>query len=156
MKTVLCYGDSLTWGYDPVERSRHALADRWSSVLAATLGADVAVIADGLNGRTTAFDDFTADCDRNGVRTLPTALHTHAPLDLVILMLGSNDMKPMLAGTAIAAAKGMRRLGALGQNHSWTQAYQAPPVLVVAPPPLGPTAPPVYAVRSPARAPLAD
>ena len=145
MKTVLCYGDSLTWGYDPVERSRHALADRWSSVLAAALGADVAVIADGLNGRTTAFDDFTADCDRNGVRTLPTALHTHAPLDLVILMLGSNDMKPMLAGTAIAAAKGMRRLVELVQNHSWQQSYEAPQVLVVAPPALVPTADPDYA-----------
>jgi hypothetical protein len=67
------------------------------------------VVADGLNGRTTAFDDYTGDCDRNGARTLPTALHAHAPLDLVIIMLGSNDMKPVIAGTAHAASKGMRR-----------------------------------------------
>ena len=145
MKTVLCYGDSLTWGYDPVERGRHAFADRWSSVLAAALGSDVDVIADGLNGRTTAFDDFTADCDRNAARTLPTALHAHAPLDLVIVMLGSNDMKPMLAGTAIAAAKGMRRLVELVQKHGWQQDYETPQVLVVSPPALVPTADPDYA-----------
>ena len=57
MKTVLCYGDSLTWGYNAENLSRHALADRWPSVLQAALGSGVKVIAEGLNGRTTAFDD---------------------------------------------------------------------------------------------------
>ncbi|PWW03905.1 lysophospholipase L1-like esterase [Hoeflea marina] len=156
MKTVLCYGDSLTWGYDPVERGRHDLADRWPSALAAALGEGVHVIADGLNGRTTAFDDYTADCDRNGVRTLPTALHAHAPLDLVVLMLGSNDMKPMLAGTAIAAAKGMRRLVELVQTHSWPMPYETPQVLVVSPPPLVPTADPDFAAMFAGGVPEAD
>ena len=77
MKTVLCYGDSLTWGYDPETLGRHRLEDRWPSALAAALGEGVHVVADGLNGRTTASDDHTADCDRNGARTLPTVLHTH-------------------------------------------------------------------------------
>lgn len=146
MKTVLCYGDSLTWGYDPENRARHALEDRWPSVLAASLGEGVHVVADGLNGRTTAFDDYTGDCDRNGARTLPTALHTHAPLELVIIMLGSNDMKPVVAGTAHGASKGMRRLLQLVRLHAWPVADLEPPqVLVVAPPPLVETADPDFA-----------
>lgn len=146
MKTVLCYGDSLTWGYNPGTRARHALEDRWSTVLAASLGEGVHVTADGLNGRTTAFDDYTGDCDRNGARTLPTVLHTHAPLDLVIIMLGSNDMKPALAGTAHAASKGIRRLLDLVRLHAWPVADLEPPqVLVVSPPPLVETADPDFA-----------
>jgi len=145
MKTVLCYGDSLTWGYDPESRARHALEDRWPSVLAACLGEGVHVVADGLNGRTTAFDDYTSDCDRNGARILPTALHTHAPLDLVIIMLGSNDMKPLVAGKAHAASKGMRRLLDLIRLHGWPMEQELPQILVVSPPPLVETADPDFA-----------
>lgn len=144
MKTVLCYGDSLTWGYDPETRSRHALEDRWPSALAASLGDGVHVVADGLNGRTTVFDDYTGDCDRNGARTLPTALHAHAPLDLVIIMLGSNDMKPAVAGTAHAASKGIRRLLQLVRLHAWPVEQEVPQILVVAPPPLVETADPDF------------
>jgi lysophospholipase L1-like esterase len=122
MKTVLCYGDSLTWGYDPQSRSRHALEDRWPSALAASLGDGVHVVADGLNGRTTVFDDYTGDCDRNGARTLPTALHSHAPLDL-----------------------GIRRLVQLVRLHNWPVEQDVPQILVVAPPTLVETADPDFA-----------
>ena len=94
-KTVLCYGDSLTWGYSAETVGRHAYEDRWPSVLQKALGDRVRVIPEGLNGRTTAFDDHLADCDRNGARILPTILQSHNPLDLVIIMLGTNDMKPV-------------------------------------------------------------
>ncbi|MEQ8307689.1 MAG: SGNH/GDSL hydrolase family protein [Hoeflea sp.] len=144
MKTVLCYGDSLTWGHDPAGNGRHALEDRWPSTLAAALGDDVYVVADGLNGRTTAFDDHTADCDRNGARTLPTSLHVHAPLDLVVIMLGSNDMKPVIHGTAHGAAKGMKRLIDLVRSHVWPMEQEIPQVLIVSPPPLVETADPDF------------
>lgn len=136
MKTILCYGDSLTWGYEAVNGGRHALADRWPTVLQALLGEGYQTITEGLNGRTTAFDDHLADCDRNGARVLPTILHSHAPLDLVILMLGTNDMKPYTAGSAIAAASGMRRLVNIVQTHVWPIEMAEPPILIVAPPPL--------------------
>ncbi|TIN35521.1 MAG: arylesterase, partial [Mesorhizobium sp.] len=55
MKTILCYGDSLTWGYDAGSLGRLALEDRWPSVLKTALGDGIEVIAEGLNGRTTAF-----------------------------------------------------------------------------------------------------
>lgn len=141
MKTVLCYGDSLTWGYSAETLDRHDFADRWPSVLAKALGAEVTVIAEGLNGRTTAYDDHLADCDRNGARILPTILHSHDPLDLVILMLGANDMKPTICGTAFGALQGMERLVELVRRHAWSfEREEQPGILIVAPPPLCDTA----------------
>ena len=141
MKTVLCYGDSLTWGSDAETGGRHARQDRWPVVLQAALGDDAQVIAEGLRGRTTAFDEHLADCDRNGARILPTVLYTHAPVDLVILLLGTNDMKPAIAGTAVAAMQGMRRLVSLIQLNALRDGSAEPPaILIVAPPPLCETA----------------
>lgn len=141
MKTVLCYGDSLTWGSDAETGGRHARQDRWPVVLQAALGDDAQVIAEGLRGRTTAFDEHLADCDRNGARILPTVLYTHAPIDLVILLLGTNDMKPAIAGTAVAAMQGMRRLVSLIQLNALRDGSAEPPaILIVAPPPLCETA----------------
>lgn len=133
-KTVLCYGDSLTWGYDPVSLRRHAYEDRWPSVLQAALGGAAHVIPEGLNGRTSAFDDHLADCDRNGARVLPTILQTHAPLDLVIIMLGTNDMKSVVAGSAFAACQGISRLVRLIRNHAWPFEFDGPDILIIAPP----------------------
>lgn len=144
LRNILAYGDSLTWGYDPANCSRHAFEIRWTSVLADALGPDVRVFADGLNGRTTAYDDLTADCERNGVRTLPTVLHTHAPLDLVIIMLGTNDMKPSVVGSAVGALKGMRRLIELVDRHVWPFPVETPQVLIMAPPSVVETADPEY------------
>ena len=141
MKTVLCYGDSLTWGSDAETGGRHPRQDRWPVVLQAALGDDAQVIAEGLRGRTTAFDEHLADCDRNGARILPTVLYTHAPIDLVILLLGTNDMKPAIAGTAVAAMQGMRRLVSLIQLNALRDGSAEPPaILIVAPPPLCETA----------------
>lgn len=141
MKTVLCYGDSLTWGYNAETLDRHAFEDRWPSVLAKALGPDVAVIAEGLNGRTTAYDDHLADCDRNGARILPTILHSHDPIDLVIILLGANDMKPILCGTAFGAMQGMERLVELVRHHVWSFGDKdGPEILIVSPPPLCETA----------------
>ncbi|OJF90034.1 SGNH/GDSL hydrolase family protein [Pararhizobium antarcticum] len=141
MKTVLCYGDSLTWGYSAETLGRHAFEDRWTSVLQAALGDGVTVIAEGLNGRTTVYDDHTADCDRNGARILPTTLHSHDPIDLVIIMLGANDMKPVLCGTAFGAVQGMERLVEIVRKHAWSfDTGETPEILIVSPPALCETA----------------
>ena len=140
MKTILCYGDSLTWGYSAEGPGRHRYEDRWPSVLAAELGPGVAVIAEGLNGRTTAYDDHLADCDRNGARVLPTILQTHAPLDLVIIMLGANDMKPFICGRAIGAKQGMERLADIVKSQAYPMKAPAPAIILVAPPPVCRTA----------------
>lgn len=140
MKTVLCYGDSLTWGYDAAGPDRHAFEDRWPSVLQKELGAGVEVIAEGLNGRTTAFDDHLAAADRNGARMLPTILGTHAPLDLVIIMLGANDMKPWIHGNPLAAKQGMARLVSIIRAYDHGMEYAAPQILLVSPPVVSRTA----------------
>lgn len=146
MKTVLCYGDSITWGSDAGSGGRHAYEDRWPNVLQKALGPSVEVVADGLRGRTTAYDEHLAACDRNGARILPTTLYTHAPLDLVIILLGSNDMKPAIAGTALAAMQGMRRLTEIVRLNATRDGTSEPPaILVVAPPPLCETANPEFA-----------
>ena len=134
MKTILAYGDSLTWGYAPEGGGlRHPFADRWPSVLEAGLGGQARVIAEGLNGRTTAWDDFTAAADRNGVRILPTLLDSHQPLDLVVIMLGSNDIKTFMTGSAFAAASGMKRLAEIVRTFPYANGVP-PQVLLVAPP----------------------
>jgi len=144
-KTVLCYGDSLTWGTDAASGGRHDFEDRWPTVLHAALGSSVEVIAEGLGGRTTAYDDGLADCDRNGARLLPTLLQTHCPLDLVILMLGTNDLKPIIHGTAIGARQGMKKLVSLVRFHDWGRTYKDPEILIVSPPPLCETLNPLFA-----------
>ncbi|TWG95573.1 lysophospholipase L1-like esterase [Mesorhizobium sp. J18] len=134
MKTILCYGDSLTWGYNAEGPGRHAYADRWPSVLQQALGENIRVIAEGLNGRTTAFDDYAAGADRNGARLLPTILMSHAPLDMVIVMLGTNDMKPFICGHAIGAKQGMRRLVDIIRGHDYPVEQAKPQIILVSPP----------------------
>jgi lysophospholipase L1-like esterase len=135
MKSVLAYGDSLTWGYDPTGPGRHARGNRWPVVLGEALGAGVEVIAEGLNGRTTAFDDHLGEADRNGARVLPMLLTSHKPLDLVVIMLGTNDLKPAVCGSAIGARQGMSRLVSIVRHHDWSLGARIPGVLIVAPPP---------------------
>ncbi|WP_274424007.1 SGNH/GDSL hydrolase family protein [Chelativorans sp. YIM 93263] len=136
MKNILCYGDSLTWGYNPEGPGRHAYADRWPSVLQERLGDRACVVVEGLNGRTTAYDDWLAAADRNGARILPTLLTTHAPLDLVIILLGTNDMKPFICGRAIGARQGMQRLADIIRRHDYPMDEAPPRILFVSPPPL--------------------
>jgi lysophospholipase L1-like esterase len=114
-------------------------------VLQAALGDAALVIPEGLNGRTTAYDDHLASSDRNGARILPTTLMTHAPLDLVIVMLGTNDMKPFLCGRAIGAKQGIHRLIDIVRGTAYPLGEEAPDILIVSPPPLCETANPDYA-----------
>lgn len=147
MKTILCYGDSLTWGFSPDGSGRHAYEDRWPSVLQAGLGGAALVISEGLNGRTTIFDDYAAGADRNGARILPTILMTHVPVDLIVLMLGSNDMKPWIAGHAQAAKQGMQRLVDIIRRFDYPLNEEPPEILIVSPPVIRETADPDFAAR---------
>jgi len=104
VKRVLCYGDSNTWGYDPATRRRFAPDFRWTGVLANRLGPDHLVIEEGLNGRTTRWDD-PIEPGRNGLALLRPCLDTHEPLDLVIVMLGTNDLKRRFNVTASDIAR---------------------------------------------------
>ncbi|WP_375450903.1 SGNH/GDSL hydrolase family protein [uncultured Devosia sp.] len=135
MKTILAYGDSLTYGANPTPNGpRHAYEDRWPTVLEQGLGGQARVIAEGLGGRTTASDDWYTNADRNGARILPTLLETHSPLDLVIIMLGTNDLKPAICGLSLEASYGMRRLVQIIRGHYAGKNETAPQIILVAPP----------------------
>jgi lysophospholipase L1-like esterase len=137
MKTILAYGDSLTYGANPVPGGpRHAYEDRWPTALEKGLGGMARVIAEGLGGRTTAHDDWFANADRNGARILPTMLESHSPLDLVVIMLGTNDIKPIHGQTAGEAGRGMGRLVQIIRGHYAGRREPEPKIILVAPPPI--------------------
>lgn len=106
MKNILCFGDSNTWGYIPGTAKRYDPDVRWTGVLQNELGADYHVLEDGLNARTTVYEDPWAPW-RLGSQALPIALTAQKPLDLLIIMMGTNDLKFV---DAYAASKGAERL----------------------------------------------
>ena len=106
MKNILFYGDSNTWGFDPGTTLRYPYENRWTTVCAGLLGSGYNCIPAGMNGRTTAFDDPVKGA-RNGTKGLDYALQTHKPLDLMVIMLGTNDLKYT---DAAGSAAGMERL----------------------------------------------
>jgi lysophospholipase L1-like esterase len=132
---VLCFGDSNTWGYSPKSAERFARTARWTGVLQAALGDGCGVIEEGLNGRTTVWDD-PIEGDKNGRRQLPALLESHMPLDLVVLMLGTNDLKRRFSAPASDVAAGIERLVGIILASSSGRTGKAPKVLVIAPPPL--------------------
>ena len=91
-KRILCIGDSLTWGFNPETRERFPEESRWPVVLQNELGESYQVIEEGQCGRTIATDD-PAEGEKNGLKYILPCLESHSPLDMVIIMLGSNDCK---------------------------------------------------------------
>jgi len=134
--TVLCYGDSNTYGFDPRTGFRYPEGVRWTSRLASLLGDDYRVIEEGCNGRTTIFDD-PLEGWKNGLDYLKPCLNSHKPVDIVILMLGSNDLKETFHASAAEIADGA---GVLVKTiHEFTEEKQGfiPKVILVSPPEIG-------------------
>jgi len=133
MKTVLCYGDSNTWGYVPTTGARFAPEIRWTGVLQRELGPEYRVLEEGLNGRTSGCEDEW-DPYLNGRAQLIPTLRIAAPLDLVILMLGTNDLKYHGAwGSAQACCELIRTI----RQNADLFTDGKPRVLLVSPPLLG-------------------
>lgn len=137
MFTVVCYGDSNTYGADPVTLARFPRDVRWPGVLARELAGIGEVVEEGLNGRTTIWDDPFMD-GRNGKPYLPPCLRSHAPVDVLVLMLGTNDLKSIFGRQAHEIAAGAGALVDLALASGAGPGGGAPQVLVVAPPRLGP------------------
>jgi len=135
-KSVLCFGDSNTWGYVPLTAGRLIRAHRWPGILQQFLGEPYYVIEEGLNGRTTVFDEPFRD-GRNARTTLLAVLETHAPLDLLIIMLGTNDLKHHLNVSASESARGLGCLLQIALNSASSFVKSSPKILVIAPPRFG-------------------
>jgi lysophospholipase L1-like esterase len=140
MKTILCYGDSNTWGCKPMTSlawvERFSPNDRWPGILQRELGSNFQVIEEGLGGRTTIWDD-PIEGWKNGRDYLIPCLNSHQPLDLVILMLGTNDLKARFGLSAfdIAASAGVL-VDLIQRNTTYPGDSKTPQVLLIAPPPI--------------------
>jgi lysophospholipase L1-like esterase len=135
MKTVLCYGDSNTWGYDPASQDRFARDERWPGVLRQELGEEYLVIEEGQGGRTTVWDD-PIEGYKNGKEYLIPCLETHQPLDLVIIMLGTNDLKKRFSVSAFDIANSVGVLVDVVHKSAAGPKGGVPKVLLLAPPPV--------------------
>jgi lysophospholipase L1-like esterase len=133
MKTIVCYGDSNTWGFNPVTQDRLPITERWTGVLAQELGAEYRVIEEGLNGRTTIWDDPIEEW-RNGKTYLLPCLWSHKPIDLVTIMLGTNDLKERFSISAYDIAAGAGVLVDITLRSGAGPNGGAPQVLLMAPP----------------------
>jgi len=141
VKTVLCFGDSNTWGAKPVTilgaPERYEFEDRWTTALQRELGDSFRVIPEGLVNRTTVFDDPIEGEHKSAKRYFWPCLESHSPLDLVIIMLGTNDLKPRFGVTAWDIACGAGALLDIVANPPKPLFGGQPKRLLISPPPLG-------------------
>ena len=128
---ILCFRDSNTFGTNP-SGGRWNYNERWPGILQNKLGHIARIIEEGLGGRITVKED-EVEGDKNGKRHLRVLLHSHRPLDLVIIMLGTNDMKQRFHMSAQDIAKGAEKLGQIVENYPYGEYYPVPKVLLVSP-----------------------
>jgi lysophospholipase L1-like esterase len=140
MRTILCYGDSNTHGTMPMsdlqDMGRFGWEERWPGVMAAALGPEWRVIEEGLPGRTTVHPDPVSGEHKNGLAVLPALLESHRPLDCVVLLLGTNDLKARFGVPAVEIAESLDRLARAVLHSETGPGMAAPALLVVAPPPV--------------------
>lgn len=135
MKTILCFGDSNTYGYIPGSGKRYNIQTRWPRLLANLLGGEYDVVEEGLSGRTTAFRDLI-EPGRCGLDTILPCVMSHEPLDVIVLMLGTNDTKSRFHVTAQEIGYGMEELiMKIGGYYHYREGM--PQILLVSPVPLG-------------------
>jgi len=140
MKTVLCFGDSNTWGAVPLvsfaEIRRYGPDVRWGSVMRSVLGPEYWVVEEGLSGRTTVWPDPIEGEYRSGKSYLLPCLESHSPIDLVVPLLGTNDLKHKFGLSAWDIAQGAATLIDVIQRSGSGPGNSAPKVLLVCPPPV--------------------
>ena len=140
MPVVMCFGDSNTHGTIPMasleDRRRYGRSTRWPGVLAAALGPDWHVIEEGHGGRTTVHEDPIDGAHRSGARILPALLETHRPLDVVVIMLGTNDCQTRFHSSAFDISRSVERLVRDVRSSDAGPDGSAPAVLVISPVPV--------------------
>src|SRR5664280_1077010 len=137
-KTVLCYGDSITWGYNPANQNRMKWNERWAGILANGLNEDYLVIEEGLKGRTTTWNDPIDGASENGLNYLIPCLDSHKPIDLCILLLGLNDLKKRFSLPSIEIARGITVIIEVIKKSGTGIGGPTPKILLLTPPIINP------------------
>lgn len=136
MKNILCFGDSNTWGYDPSTQTRFSKDIRWTGVLQQLLGSKYNIIEEGLNGRTTNVNEKQDHGlgyfrpFRSAMDLLSVLIETNSPLDLIIVMLGTNDLKTNFNQSSEMIAKNMRLVCESIINNDY---FQSKSIILVSP-----------------------
>lgn len=129
---IVCFGDSNTWGYNPRTATRFPEEVRWTGLLEEMLGADYKVIEEGQNGRTIATDD-PCEGERNGIKVIVPCIESQKPFDLLILMLGTNDLKAKFNYCASDVAGELEQMLEKIEIYIKYHMYNKPRILVVSP-----------------------
>jgi lysophospholipase L1-like esterase len=130
--TILCYGDSNTWGQKPDKSGRYPANIRWTGALQQSLGDNYYIIEEGLSSRTTDLE-YSRKPGRNGKTYLTPCIASHNPLDFVIVMLGTNDLKIEFDRSAAQIATAISRLVEDIKNNAWNKQKSIPEIIVVSP-----------------------
>lgn len=140
-KHIVCFGDSNTHGYcaDPRDCAdggdRFNESERWTCLLQKQLGDDYLVLEEGLSGRTTVFPDPLHEC-MSGLDSIYSVLMSHEPVDLLIIMLGTNDTKERFGSNAACISIGLDRLIMKAKSiPAWRGGI--PNILIICPPHIG-------------------
>jgi lysophospholipase L1-like esterase len=132
---ILCYGDSNTWGRSGQNADRYSVDVRWTGLLQNLLGSNFEIIEEGLRSRTTNLDDSDPQFPgRNGLTYLRPCLESHSPLDVVILWLGTNDLKTKYNRNADNIAQALIPLIKTIQTVSVPNNFKTTKILLISPP----------------------
>ena len=137
-KTVFCFGDSITWGYNPANQNRMSWDERWTGVLTNGLNDNYLVIEEGLKGRTTTWNDPVDGASKNGLNYLIPCLESHKPIDLCILLLGLNDLKKRFSLPSVEIARGITVIIEVIKKSGTGIKGSAPKILLLTPPIINP------------------
>lgn len=134
-KTVLCFGDSNTYGTKPDRSGRYGADERWTGLLQQQLGEDHYIIEEGLGGRTTDLDHYDPQKpSRNGFDYFKACIDSHTPLDVIIIMLGTNDLKTVYDRSAEDVVQALQQYPEYVRAFYESKKIPQPKVLIVSPP----------------------
>jgi lysophospholipase L1-like esterase len=131
---VLCYGDSNTNGTKPDRSGRFAADERWTGLLQKQLGDNYYVIEEGLGGRTTDLEHYNPDKpSRNGLVYFKACIDSHMPLDIIIVMLGTNDLKTTYNRSAEDVAQALKQYPEYVDKYCTDRSLKRPKIVLVSP-----------------------
>ncbi len=135
-RRILCFGDSLTWGYNPDTGERYDDDTRWTGILQNLLNDKATIIEEGQNGRTIATDD-PAEGEKNGLKYIEPCMESQKPFDVIVIMLGSNDLKCKFNYAAMDIAGEMEIMIKKVKSYIHFNMNDSAEILLISPPLIG-------------------